>query len=182
MTRVLVRSVTIVVACSLLLACARDAPRLDTTVAAHDAALREMPRDFYEPGLGDLMNALQLRHAKLWFAGQADNWDLAAFELEEIQENLARVTRWHADNDSIPMAALIKAHTHPGSYALDQSIRQRDAASFVTAFDRLTQGCNDCHRAANHGFIVIRRPTIDVVGNQSWTPNTSTRPTDLAVR
>ena len=167
---------------TLLLACSSQDQQLNTTVAAHDAALREMPRDFYEPGLGDLMNSLQLRHAKLWFAGNAGNWDLAAFELEEIHESLARVSRWHADDATLPMQALIKAHTQPGNYALDQSIRQRNAASFTVAFDRLTQGCNACHRAANHEFIVIQRPAIDVVGNQAWTSGTSTPSTDLAVR
>lgn len=167
----------------MLLACApRDQQELRTTIASHDAMLRELPRDFYEPGLGDLMNALQLRHAKLWFAGQEGNWALAAFELEEIQENLGRVSRWHADDPSLPMPALIKAHTQAGSYALDQSIRRRDPASFDAAFDRFTQGCNDCHRATKHEFLVIRRPTIDAIGNQAWTPSTSTRSTDLAVR
>ena len=163
------RTTTLVLS-TLLLACsAQDSQQLSVTVASHDAALREMPRDFYEPGLGDLMHALQLRHAKLWFAGSADNWELAAFELEEIQENLARVTRWHADNKEIPVPASIKAHMHDGAYALDQSVRRRNAAEFNTAFDRLTQGCNGCHVAAKHGFIVIRRPTLDPVGNQSWT-------------
>lgn len=160
---------------TLLLACSsQDSQQLNVTVAAHDAALREMPRDFYRPGLGDLMHALQLRHAKLWFAGSASNWELAAFELEEIQENLERVTRWHADNKEVPVPASIKAYMRDGAYALDQSIRRRNAAEFTNAFDKLTQGCNGCHVTAKHGFIVIRRPTLDPVGNQMWTPNDAT--------
>jgi hypothetical protein len=153
-----------------LFGCApRAMPEMTATVAAHDAVLRDLPRDFYKPGLGDQMNALQLRHAKLWFAGAANNWELAAFELEEIQENLDRIARWHADNKEIPLAPSIKAYTQQGRYALDQSIRQRDATTFAAAFDRFTQGCNQCHQAAQHGFIVIQRPMSDPVGNQSWT-------------
>jgi hypothetical protein len=125
-----VRCAVLVLIAAMLPACrSHDEQALRTTLAAHDAALREMPRDFYEPGLGDLMNSLQLRHAKLWFAGQADNWPLAAFELEEIHESLGRVSRWHAGDASQPIAALIKAHTHAGVYALDQSIRQHDRAA-----------------------------------------------------
>ena len=161
---------------SLVIACTpHDAQQLDAKVAAHDSMLQDIPRDFYEPGLGDLMHALQLRHAKLWFAGQAENWDLAEFELEEIRENLDRVTRWHADNEDIPLPAAMKAYTKEGVYALDQSIRKRDASTFVLGFDALTQGCNGCHETAKHGFIVIRRPTIDPVGNQTWTPSSDER-------
>lgn len=43
----------------------------------------------YAPGLGEFMTATQLRHAKLWFAGKANNWDLAAYEIDEIAEGLA---------------------------------------------------------------------------------------------
>jgi hypothetical protein len=35
----------------------------------------------YVPRPGDIMAALQVRHLKLYFAGRAQNWDLADFEL-----------------------------------------------------------------------------------------------------
>jgi hypothetical protein len=156
--------------CIAVAACSSqtDTQRISATIASHEAVLQELPRDFYKPGLGDQMHAVQLRHAKLWFAGSAENWDLAAFELEEINETLERIARWHADNKEVPMPSSIKAYTQVGRYALDQSIRQRDAPNFPAAFDQLTEGCNECHRAAHHGFIVIQRPTQDPVGNQSW--------------
>ena len=146
----------------------RNDSQLATSVAAHDAALRELPRDFYRPGLGDLMHSLQLRHAKLWFAGAAHNWALAAFESHELHENFDRVARWHGDNEDIPMAAALKAYMQSSHYTLDQSIAKQDRAAFDTAFDRFTAGCNQCHQAAKHAFIVIRRPMVDPVGNQDW--------------
>jgi hypothetical protein len=169
MTAPLFKALTLIPACIGVLACApRPNTETTATLAAHEAVLQELPRDFYEPGLGDLMHALQLRHAKLWFAAREGNWELAAFELHEIHESLDRVARWHADSDDIPMAPSIKAYMQPGRYALDQSIRQRDSTKFAPAFDRLTQRCNECHQAAKHSFIVIRRPVSDPVGNQSW--------------
>ena len=33
----------------------------------------------YIPGLGEIMTLNQMRHTKLWFAGQAGNWGLAAY-------------------------------------------------------------------------------------------------------
>ena len=35
----------------------------------------------YTPGLGELMSLQQMRHAKLWFAGQEKNWPLADLRL-----------------------------------------------------------------------------------------------------
>jgi hypothetical protein len=37
------------------------------------------------PGLGEIMTLNQMRHAKLWRAGEAQNWSLAAYELDELQ-------------------------------------------------------------------------------------------------
>ena len=37
----------------------------------------------YQPGLGELMSLQQLRHDKLWRAGRAFNWPLAAYEIDE---------------------------------------------------------------------------------------------------
>jgi len=39
----------------------------------------------YRPGLGELMNFTQMRHAKLWFAGQEQNWQLARYELDDLR-------------------------------------------------------------------------------------------------
>jgi hypothetical protein len=43
------------------------------------------------------MTLTQMRHAKLWFAGQAANWPLAAYELDELHEGMqdaaTRLTR-----------------------------------------------------------------------------------------
>ncbi len=54
----------------------------------------------YVPGLGDLMNAsLQTHHSKLWFAGHADNWALAAYEVKEMRETTSLMENvfpmWH---------------------------------------------------------------------------------------
>jgi hypothetical protein len=40
--------------------------------------------------LSDLMIALQLQHIKLWFAGKFSNWDLANYELRQIQTTCGR--------------------------------------------------------------------------------------------
>ena len=37
------------------------------------------------PRLGEIMLAKQWRHIKLWYAGKARNWNLAAYELAQIR-------------------------------------------------------------------------------------------------
>ena len=37
-------------------------------------------------GLGEIMALQQMRHLKLWFAGSAADWELAAYELDELKE------------------------------------------------------------------------------------------------
>src|SRR5215467_782735 len=54
----------------------------------HDMDMDEVKSNApFRPGLGDLMTALvQPRHTKLGLAGQAQNWDYAAYELDELRE------------------------------------------------------------------------------------------------
>src|SRR6516225_8745386 len=42
----------------------------------------------YVPRLSDIMSAVQTRHQKLWLAGKAQNWELAAFELNQLKAGL----------------------------------------------------------------------------------------------
>ena len=56
-------------------------------------AAAQPAKEPYAPGLGEFMTATQLRHAKLWFAGKMNNWDLAAYEIDEIAEGLEDLCR-----------------------------------------------------------------------------------------
>lgn len=54
--------------------------------------------------LSDLMTRLQLQHAKLWFAGKLSNWDLANYELQQIDGNLETTGKVLADPSRIGRA------------------------------------------------------------------------------
>ena len=124
----------------------------------------------YEPGLGEFMMATQLRHAKLWFAGKNNNWALAAYEVDEIKEGLEDAAKYHASNDGVPVAELIKALIDPRLEQLEKAIEGKSSTQFAAAFDELTNGCNSCHAKAGKGFIRIQRPTTPPVSNQNFTP------------
>jgi hypothetical protein len=124
----------------------------------------------YVPGLGEFMSATQVRHAKLWFAGDAKNWELAAFELDEIKEGLEDAAKLHPTHDGIAVAQLIKANLDAPLSALAKAIGEKDRSGFRRAFDALTAGCNACHTAAAHAFIRIERPARPPVSNQDFAP------------
>ena len=123
----------------------------------------------YIPGLGEFMSATQVRHAKFWFAGNA-NWELAAFELDEIKEGLGDAARVHPTHEGVAVADMIKANLDAPLADLAKVIEAKDESGFSRAFDRLTAGCNACHMAAAHAFIRIQRPTAPPVSNQIFAP------------
>jgi len=148
--------------------------RVVTAIVALSAsvmfAAAQPARDSYEPGLGEFMTATQLRHAKLWFAGKQNNWDLAAYEIDEIREGLEDASRLHPSFDGVPVAEMIKTIIDPRIEELEKAVRAKSSAKFTVAFDGLTSGCNSCHAGANKPFIRIQRPTESPLTNQNFAP------------
>ncbi|BCK86715.1 hypothetical protein MIZ01_0481 [Sideroxyarcus emersonii] len=125
----------------------------------------------YVPGMGEIMAATQMRHAKLWFAGQAGNWPLASYELDEIEEGLADAVKYHpVFKQDAPVAAMLDKYTSLPLDELRHAIAAKDASKFRASFHRLTNACNGCHEAAGQGFIVIKRPAATQFGNQRFAP------------
>jgi hypothetical protein len=127
------------------------------TTAPQQASAPEPPR------LGEIMTLQQLRHIKLWFAGRAGNWPLADYELGELNEGFEDL------NMQLGGGTVDKA-IGAAMQALQKIVDGKDARAFAAAFDRLTAGCNSCHRTLDHGFIAIRRPTLLPYSNQNFAP------------
>src|SRR5262249_19389981 len=132
----------------------------------------ERPAKGYVPGLGEIMSLQQMRHAKLWLAGSRRNWDLAAYELDELREGFEDASSQHPTNDGVPIADMIRSITPAPLDAIDKAIKAKSSADFTAAFDRLTNTCNACHQRAKHGFIRIKRPGDSAYGNQDFGSDT----------
>lgn len=124
----------------------------------------------YAPGFGEFMAATQLRHAKLWFAGEAQNWELADYELGEIREGLEDAVRLHPTHKDVPVAAMIEEQFWPAFDAVSKAVEAKDKERFVAGFDSLTVACNRCHKAASYGFIKVQRPNAPPMTNQDFSP------------
>lgn len=116
----------------------------------------------YKPGLGEFMSGIQVHHSKLWFAGEAQNWALADFEMNEIKEALDGIMEFNTDRleaKSIPMI-------FPVMDSLAIAIQEKNPQSFERNYNLLTNTCNNCHRATHHEFNVIKTPDTPPFSNQ----------------
>ena len=128
----------------------------------------QAPEQAYVPGLGEIMTLQQMRHLKLWFAGEAGNWDLASYEVKELGEGFDDVVKLHPTHEDSPVApkdAIPRMITAPLGDLRD-AVEKKDTARFEQAYDALTKACNDCHQATNFGFNVVQRPAANPYSNQ----------------
>jgi hypothetical protein len=135
-------------------------------------ACRQPSTPPFVPGLGEIMTLTQMRHSKLWFAGQAGNWPLAAYELDELHEGMDDAATFHPTHKDAPLPIpdlIQKIMTEP-LRQLEDAINAQNQERFAQAFDAVTEGCNACHRAANFGFNVVTRPTTNPYSNQTFEP------------
>ena len=152
--------------------------RMRWSIAALFAAIMVMPialaqsgfpgptSESYIPRLTEIMNVIQSQHMKLWLAGSARNWDLAAFELRQLTDSQAEAARFYS---GIPSANIAKL-TEPIK-SISDAIGAKDKQAFSRAVESLTEGCNACHRSMGRAFIVIRTPPADgPFGNQLFPP------------
>jgi hypothetical protein len=157
------RTRAIVIAALLTLpACGGSADADDTRLQSLEQRLT--------PGLHTLMVDLGMRHASLWFAGDAGNWPLADYMVHEIEELIEETGELHPVYRDIQVAALLQEMTAPAIEALEGAVNAGDRGAFVQAYDRLTTACNHCHTASGRAAIVIQRPTAPPLTNLRFQP------------
>lgn len=120
----------------------------------------------YSPGLGEFMTGIQVHHAKLWFAGTNENWELADFEMHEIGELVDDIRRFNADREEIKSIGMINGPLD----SVSNAINQKTLTGFKTSFLLLTKTCNDCHKNTAHGFNVVKVPDQPPFSNQEFKP------------
>ncbi len=124
----------------------------------------------YAPGLGEFMGRIQADHAKLWLAGDARNWELAGYQLDEMKEVFSDVQDFVPRYKNIPVGDMIEAIVTGAISDLEGAITARDFAKFTVSFDKLTESCNSCHAAAGRPYIAIQRPAQSNFSNQNFAP------------
>ena len=120
----------------------------------------------YVPRLADIMTSAQMRHHKLWMAGKAQNWPLAAFELRLLKASLVEAALLYSN---IPVSNVATLDVTMQSVV--DAITEKDGRKFAKTMADLTEGCNSCHRSIGRNFVVIKVPVDpQPFGNQVFTP------------
>jgi hypothetical protein len=122
----------------------------------------------WQPGLGEYMQGIQRHHAALWFAGQAGNWELASFELKELEEGFDDARTYTPLHEGVDVKELLETLGPPATKGLHRSLEKADRQLFGESFRVLTVACNACHAAAKVPYIEIIEPTGVPTVNQSY--------------
>jgi len=132
-------------------------------VQAELAAAKELA-----PGLGEYMTTVQLHAGKLWFAVRAGNWELAGYELHELEETMEAVKKLNVEKNGVKISNVMDAVLQTQIARLEKSIKQKNPTEFQNAYDETLSACNGCHTESGHKFIQIVRPSAPPVTNQKW--------------
>lgn len=130
-----------------------------SVAAGPDAAPSSRATD-YLPSISDLMIAtIQPRHERLWRAEQDGNWEFAAYELGNLHGAFNRLGHAHPTEHDISFPDMIASVTEQPFKELNSAIQSKDATAFTKAYADLTDACNSCHQAFNHGVVEITVPS-----------------------
>ncbi|APD06763.1 hypothetical protein UJ101_01244 [Flavobacteriaceae bacterium UJ101] len=94
------------------------------------------------------------RYQELYWAGQDENWEYAAYQVEKIKKAIENGL------ERRPKRAQSAQHflqqVLPGMKVV---INQRNKAGFEQEFDKITVNCNQCHTMEKVPFFKVQKPT-----------------------
>jgi hypothetical protein len=152
------------VAVVLLLVSCKQPEQSTAALQSRIDSLEKKLANTYKPGFGEFMSSIQVHHAKLWFAGQNQNWELADFEMHEIGETIDAIKEYQTEREESKKVDMLK----PALDAVNDAIQKKDSALFNSSYLLLTNTCNNCHKAVNFGFNVVKVPDTPPYSNQAF--------------
>ena len=146
---------------------------LKSVIASLQDSLRDVEQQLNQlkqqsPGLGEYMTTIQLHAAKLWFAAQDSNWDLASYELDELSETIDAARALHFFKNGLDVSGVLESLQETQLAQMRQAITSKAILPFRAAYGETLDACNGCHRSAGYEFISIITPTAPPVTNQRW--------------
>jgi len=120
------------------------------------AACASAPRPVASPRrLGDAMDEAGRRFQRAGRAVIAGRWDLATYDLHELdeifEEDLAS-TSWHGKPE---LSALAQRFQEQQLAALRVAVHSHDRGTFEHAAAEAARACNECHKKADQAYIEI---------------------------
>ncbi|MGA9342163.1 MAG: hypothetical protein WBV61_07490 [Rhodanobacteraceae bacterium] len=144
-----------------------------TDIAELKSRVAQLQARLAAPELGQQMLELQIRHDRLWWAGDAGNWNLAYYMTGELGEALQRIEETNGEARELQpqmLAKLMPSMMDPAVKQMQEALARKDKAAFEKAFDNLSASCTACHQVAGNTFLVIQRPSTPLLDNLRYAP------------
>ncbi|MCW3105965.1 MAG: hypothetical protein JWQ09_471 [Segetibacter sp.] len=156
------QTIILILVCELV-ACKQTADNGQVLQARIDS-LESKVVDSYKPGFGEFMSSIQSHHAKLWFAGQNENWKLADFEIHEIMEAIDDIKKYEIDRKESGLISMME----PSLDSVNNAIEHKDIIQFKNSYTLLTNTCNNCHKETDFEFNAVKIPDVSQFSNQEF--------------
>ena len=160
-----IKAFAFIIIALIIISCNQQNNKMQEMQVTIDSLQKKLD-ETYKPGLGEFMSGIQMHHAKLWFAGQNQNWPLAGFEINEIKESLDDIQKYCSDRTEVKSIGMINDPVD----SINNAIEQKNLSLFKSSFILLTNTCNSCHKATEHGFNIVTVPFNLPVANQEFKP------------
>jgi hypothetical protein len=125
---------------------------------ANPTADKAKAEDPTAPRYGALMVEVGQRYELMGKAAKAKRYELAAFELHELEEvfeeDLPRA-RPPKESAGANLASLAEVFVQNQLPALKKAIESKDPKAIATAYSQASASCNACHQASTHKFVEI---------------------------
>ncbi len=108
-------------------------------------------------GYGSVMTDVAHRFELLGRASTAGRFELADYELGELEEELESLESASPPKEGHPevLPGLLANFQKTTVAELRGALTSRDRARFLAAFEHAAGACNACHQASGHGFIEV---------------------------
>lgn len=146
---------------------------LASEVATLKAQVAQLQKQQHAPELGQQMLELQIRHDRLWWAGESGNWTLAYFMVGELGEALHGIEQSNGDAAELQPEKLSKVMPsimNPAIKDVQEALAKQDKVEFAKAYDKLSASCTACHQVAGNTFLIIQRPHTRLLDNLRYAP------------
>lgn len=114
------------------------------------------------PDQSHVMKDVAYHFSNLWFAGQAQNWPLAGFYLNETRSHLRWAVRVRpvrrTTTGDLDLRSILDGLDRTLLATLQKTIEGRDTVAFAKAYRDMVSGCYSCHQASEKPYLRPRVP------------------------
>ncbi len=114
------------------------------------------------PDQSHVMKDVAYHFSNLWFAGQAQNWPLAAFNLNETRSHLRWAVRVRPVRQTtagqVDLRGILDGIDRSLLTTLQKTIDTRDLPAFSKTYRDTLTGCYACHQASEKPYLRPRVP------------------------